>query len=411
MKKNICRMLSLVIGLALMAVGFSAVAAAEAGRARRRQKAETYGALTDAVEYLEAMADDLALAVAEDMPLPALVSLRHHADLASAALDRVYLQGEGGQALRRFAAVCGEVGGTMADGLARGSFRTPDYGLLIRLRDCAAELAREVLPTAVSLREGRVDESMLADCLARLGRLYYDGTASDVWVPGGYALLQSGTRLDGEGALASAKKILPGAYLTPAEGIGHEGRFCFTAENVCLTVSAVEGRLLSLICDRQVIGAGEEMIGQEAARAEAEDAVAQYAGSPAELVSSAMGEGCYYFTFAPRCDGVLCLSERITVGIDGIAGKLCLWDAEGYYRYRPPLRVLPEGMLTPEEAAGRYGEGASVTLCTAVRTDGRELYCYRLGEGEGALYLNAVTGRPEEILPTGAEGGNLHIFV
>lgn len=409
MKKNFCRILILVIGLALMSVGFSAVAAAEAGRARRRQKAETYGALVDAVGYLEAMADDLALAVAEDMPLPALVSLRRHADLASTALNRVPLTGEGGQALRRFAVVCGEVGDAMADGLARGEFRTPDYRLLIRLRDFAAELVGQVLPTAISSREGRVDESMLADCLSLLGRLYYDGAASDVWVPGGYALLQSGTRLDGAAALAAAERFLPGAYLTPVPGEAGGERFYFAAENVSMSLSAVEGKLLSLICDRQVLGEAEG-IGQAEAMEAAAAVLAEYIGTPAELISSGSGEGCYYFTFAPRCDGVLCLSEKITVGIDGTVGKLCLWNAEGYYRYRPPLRILPAGMLSPEEMADRYS-GESVTLCAVVRSDGRELYCYRLGEGDGALYLNAVTGRMEEILPTGAKDGTLYILV
>ena len=397
MKNNICRILSLVIGLALMAVGFSVVAAAEAGRARRRQKAEVYGALSDAVGYFGDMAGDLALAVAEDIPLPALVSLRHHADLAAAALDRVPLSGEGGRALRRFAAVCGEVGGTMAEGLARGNFRAPDYGLLMRLRDCAAELTETVLPAAVSPREGKVDDGMLADCLARLGRVYYDGAASDVWVPEGYALLQKGDRLDGADALSAAEKILPGAYLTPAGNSKDGERFCFAAENVCLSVSAVGGKLLSLICDRQVRGKGVQ-IEETAAQAAAEDAVSAHIGTPMDLISFAAGEGCYYFTFAPRGEDLLCLSERITVGIDGVTGKLCLWDAENYYRYRTPMRVLPAHMLTPEEAAERYGGGTAATLCTAVRADGRELYCYRIGEGDAALYLNAVTGRVEEIL-------------
>jgi hypothetical protein len=229
-----------------------------------------------------------------------------------------------------------------------------------------------------------------------------------VWVSGGYALLQNGDRLDGTAALAAAEQILPGAYLTPIPEGGGD-RICFAAENVSMAISAVEGKLLSLICDRQVLGETEG-IGEAAAQAAAESALAEYIRTPAELLSSVEGEGCYYFTFAPRWDGVLCLSEKIIVGIDGAVGKLCLWDAEGYYRYRTPLRILPGGMLSPEEAAGRYG-GAPVILCTAVRSDGREIYCYRLGDGEGTLYLNAVTGRMEEILPAGATDGGVYILV
>lgn len=410
MKKQFGRILVLVIGLALMAVGFSAVAAAEAGRAHRRQKAETYGALCDAVGNLEAMAGDLSLAVVENEPLPALVSLRHHADLASAALDRLPLTGEGGKALRRFTAACGEAAGAMADGLARGSFRTPDYGLLIRLRDCAVKLAGEILPAAVSLREGRVDDRMLEDCFAGLGQLYYDGAASDVWVPGGYVLLQKGSQLDRTEALAAAERVLPGAHLTLVPGECGGDRFRFVAGNVSMSLSAVEGKLLSLICDRQILVEGEE-IGAGEALSAAESALAEYIGTPMELIGSEVGEGCYYFSFAPRCDGVLCLSEKITVGIDGAVGKLCLWDAEGYYRYRTPWRVWPVGLLSPEDIADRFGGKMAVTLCTAVRADGREVYCYRLGEGESARYLNALNGRPEEIWQMAARSENLHIWV
>ena len=37
----------------------------------------------------------------------------------------------------------------MADELARGSRRTPDYELLIRLRDFAVLLTEEILPNAL----------------------------------------------------------------------------------------------------------------------------------------------------------------------------------------------------------------------------------------------------------------------
>ena len=96
-------------------------------------------------------------------------------------------------------------------------------------------------------------------------------------------------------------------------------------------------------------------------------------------------------------DGILCLSERVLVGIDAATGRLSLFDADRYYRYFTAVRTLPEGLLTPEEAALNWGGAASVTLCTALRADGRELLCYRLGEGEAAVYVNAVSGRIETV--------------
>lgn len=395
MQRKTIRAISFVCGLALVAAGFAVSAAAQTRKAERTAHEAQVRALTDAVGHLEAMAADLALAVAADAPLPALIALRHDADLAAAALGQVSFAGEGGEALRRFAACTAEVSGVLADDLARGVTRVPDYALLTRLRDFALPLADTVLPSAVDSATGTVDDAALASHFADLGRLYYNGVGSDVQPPSGYLALERGQRLSEDEARKAAVEVAgKNARLTAVPAEGEPGRYCFTSTNLTVTITAVDGHLLSLLYDRS---RREGDVGEAAALTAAEEAIAAYAPEAMTLVDTSEAEGIYYFTFAPSRDGILCLSERILVGIDAAAGRLSLWDADRYYRYHTTVRTLPETMLTPEQAAASHGVARPGTLCTALRTDGRELLCYRLGEGDAVVYVNAVTGKVETV--------------
>ncbi len=395
MSKRAIRVLSFVVGLALAAVGFAASAAVQAREIRQTAQERRVRALTDAVGHLEAMADGLALAVADEQPLAALISLRHEADLAAAALGQVGMAGQGGEALRRFAACTAEISGSLADALARGKSRVPDYALLARLRDFARPLADTVLPAAVDADHGAIDDGALAAHFADLGRLYYDGVGSDVMPPDGYLGLMRGTPVGEDAARKIAARAVGGeVHLTRTAAEGEPARYCFTSGNLTVAVSAVDGRLLTLLYDRRA-RAGD--VGEEAALAAAEAAVGEYADPALVLADSHRGEGGYYFTFAPIREDILCLSERILVGIDAGSGRLSLWDADRYYRFGTPTRTLPEEMLTPEAAARLHGRTEQGVLCTALRADGRELLCYRFGQGGEALYVNAVTGKVEAV--------------
>lgn len=395
MHRKSIRAISFVCGLALVTVGFVVAVTAQVRDSRRLVREAQVRALTDAVGHLEAVAEGLALALATDSPLPVLIELRHDADLAAAALGQVSFAGEGGEALRRFAACTAEISGGMADDLARERSRVPDYALLTQLRDCAVPLADTVLPAAVDPVSAVVDDAALSAHFATLGRLYYDGVGSDVQPPSGYLTLMRGTVIGEEEAREIATEIVgKTARLTRTQADGEPARICFTSANLTVTLTAVDGHLLSLLYDRSA-RAGD--VGADAARAAAEAAITAYAPEPMELVDNEDGEGCYYFTFAPRKGELLCLSERILVGIDAASGRLSLWDADRCYRYHTTARTMPETMLTPEAAANLLGIVSPATLCTAIRPDGRELLCYRIGEGDKVVYLNAVTGKVETV--------------
>ncbi len=395
-RKSTVLMICYLSGLLLAAGGFGVVSALRAQDGMRVGEEARVRAMTDAVGRLESMAEGLAVAVATDLPLPALIELRHDADLAAAALGQISFSGEGGALLRRFAACTAEISGGMADDLARGQSRVPDYALLVRLRDCAIGLVDRVLPAAVNSVTGEIDDGALAEHFSALGRLYYDGVGSDVQPPSGYLMLMQGNPLPEEDAREIAEAIAgKSARLSRTAAEGEPARYCFTAENLTITVTAVGGHLLSFLYDRTV---RPEDVGAETARAAAEKMILTYAPEPMTCFAEETKEGTYIFTFIPIERDYLRLSERVLVGIDAASGRLSLWDANRYYRYHTGARTFPEQMLSPETAANLYGSSTPAELCITVRPDGREILCYRIGKGDNVIYVNAITGKTEETM-------------
>ncbi|MBR6709173.1 MAG: hypothetical protein IKL84_05790 [Clostridia bacterium] len=388
-------MISFFCGMLLAAGGFAIACAVQSKQADRLREAAQFRAVTDAVGYLAGMSDCLRLAVDGDRPLPHLIELRHYADMAGAALGEVRFTAEGGEMLRRFTACTAEFAGKMADELARGSRRTPDYELLIRLRDFAVPLTEEILPNALYPDSPAFDEQILSQYLSGLGRLYYDGVGSNVQPQSGYLSLVGRSPIGTAEAERLAEQIAGGKVnLRRIAVSGEPERYCFGCSNLTVTLTAVDGALLSLLHDR--VGTDGDL-GEEKARMAAEAAILQYAPEELEEVLALRGEGMYYFTFAPLRDGLLCLSERILVGIDAATARLNVWDADGYYRYFVAERWIPDNLISPEQAAAYLGIDSLPQLCTSVRADGREVICYCSRLGENAIYLNAVTGGIESV--------------
>ncbi len=379
----------------LLAAGGFALTAHHGSRERARIETEArVRAMTDAVGRIEEMAETLAVAVAAEQPLPALLEVRRDADLAASALAQIALSGEGGGLLRRFALCTAEISGGMADDLSGDRSRVPDYALLIRLRDCALALTEQVLPAALDPHTGEMDDAALAEHFSSLGRLYYDGVGSDVRPPSGYLMLEREGKIGEEEARRIAEQIAgKSARLSRTQADGEPERYCFTAKNLAVSITASGGHLLSFLYDRT---SRAEDIGAETARTAAEEMISTYAPEPMICFAEETGEGTYFFTFIPTDPDFLRLSERILVGIDAASGGLSLWDADRYYRYHTGTRIFPEQMLSPEAAANLYGSPMPAELCIAIRPDGREILCYCIGEGDDVIYVNAVTGKAEQ---------------
>lgn len=389
MDRRLVRVVSFVVALCAVAVGFACSAMAGVRESAAREEERQMRALVDAVDRLEDVADALSAAVAAEAPLPALVKLRHAADLAAASLSALPGEGAGLAALRHFAVCTAEIAGASVDDLARGRVRVPDYALLVRLRDAAGPLCARVLPAAIDPAAGTVDDGAIAAHLATLGRLYYDGVGSDVAGVGHYATLTGRDVIDETKARRLAADAVGGTvHLARVEVGGAPVRFCFTGSNLTVVLTA-DGRLMSLFYDRRR-EAGEAV---EAAIVEAAARMmAKHAPEAMVAVERARGEVCDYFTYAPMRDGLLCLSERVLVGVDRATARVCLFDADGYYRYHTQARAMPSELIDAE-AAKRICGGGDAVLCTALRRDGRELICWRVGD----RFVNAVTGRVEDV--------------
>lgn len=99
-------------------------------------------------------------------------------------------------------------------------------------------------------------------------------------------------------------------------------------------------------------------------------------------------DGIYRMDFCPERNGILCLDERITVGITASSGRVCLFDAGEYYRSRGSDVRLPSDSMTAQAVSELWGEEEAVP-CKVRLSAGIETVCYRVGE----LFVDAVTGK------------------
>lgn len=106
--------------------------------------------------------------------------------------------------------------------------------------------------------------------------------------------------------------------------------------------------------------------------------------------------GVYLFRFTPISNGIVCLNETITVGITHGSGRICIFDAVGYYRYHSPMSdtMQVNAKITAEEAMTICG-GENAVLCKISPKTGTEMLCYRIIRAENShpIFINAMSGR------------------
>ena len=100
-------------------------------------------------------------------------------------------------------------------------------------------------------------------------------------------------------------------------------------------------------------------------------------------------DGIYRGNFCPERNGILCLDERISVGVSASSGRVCLFDAGEYYRSRGGDVRLPSDAMTSQAISEMWG-GESAVLCKVRLGLGVEKLCFRVGD----LFVDSVTGKP-----------------
>ncbi len=188
-----------------------------------------------------------------------------------------------------------------------------------------------------------------------------------------------------------AKKYLgKNAYLSAELSEGEHPFFHVTGKNISALISAGNGALIQLLFD---LPEGKTSITEVEAETNAKEFLSDAGITDDTLVKlSAENEaGLYLFEYSPIRNGVLCISESILVGVSAESGRICLFDAVDFYRYKTKKVILPDEILTEEDIMNRFSLSYVPELCKIERKKGIESICYRVKDGDQYRFINAVT--------------------
>lgn len=207
------------------------------------------------------------------------------------------------------------------------------------------------------------------------------------------ALGGSMAAIDEKEAIRIAKNHLgKNAYLSANLTEGEHPFYHVMGRNTEALISATNGIILQLLFD---LPEEETSITHDEAEKNAKDFLSEAGMVKDTLVSlsETVDNGLYLFEYAPMRNGVLCLSERILVGVSSGSGRIALFDAVDYYRYKTKRITLPEKMLTAEEIMNIFSLSSPPELCKIERKTGIESICYRFKAGNDYKYISAATGK------------------
>ncbi len=158
------------------------------------------------------------------------------------------------------------------------------------------------------------------------------------------------------------------------------------ASNISATVSRRGGYLMQLMFD---LPEQEADLSREAASAVMVKFLSDTVAEHDTLVSQEIFlDGIYRGDFCPMRSGILCLDERISVGVSASSGRVCLFDAGEYYRSRGGEPRLPSDAMTAGEVSEMWG-GEPAEPCKVRLSAGVETVCFRVGD----LFVDCVTGK------------------
>lgn len=207
------------------------------------------------------------------------------------------------------------------------------------------------------------------------------------------SLPYSESRIGEKEAIKNAKKYLgKKAFLSANLSEGEHPFYHITGKNISALINAVDGSLLQLLFD---LPEGNMSITEDEAELYAKNFIPETGIINDTLVklSSGYDGNLYIFEYAPIRNGVLCISERILLGVSPESGRISLFDAVDFYRYKTKKVVLPDGILSAEEIINKFSLSSTPELCKIERKKGIESICYRFKDGDDYKYISAITAK------------------
>ena len=369
--------------------------------AAREKEAYEKITVSDFAHSFEELCADLAFSDSDDKKM--LPDIRVHAALSNAYLGLIDIPSPASEMIFSYlSAVSDTAASAIENGIATpentegenplfiGEAPTPAAFALLRY--FAQKIADEALPQLAESPAAFAleTESIFSDL--SLDTLLSESGNAELIPDDGFMLLR-GQKAEEEDALALARSVLgKKAHVKAEYSAAAPAGYRISGKNISAVVSEDGGFLLQMMFDTDI---REEKMSEEFAREKAADFISERGLDAEKMRPSLLSHesGLFTFEFIPVSGNVLCKNERILVSVSAQSGRICLYDAVGYYRYHRKELPLPEGLISAEDIAARFALGSVPELCKITVKSGAEVFCYEISKDGVLITVNALTGR------------------
>lgn len=381
--------------LAVMAAGFLLKEHLRDRSDRLRQEAYEHLTVAESAECMEKLSAALSELAERGGGNGLLSEIRLNSALAISALGHISLDGGAGELFSYLSTVSevsrlalelglSEMGETSIE-------KAPSLALFSLLGHYAERINNEALPQLGT------DNSEFENAL---NNIFSDTALETILYESGFGELAAGNAfqsigggmIDERTALRTAREHLgKNAYLKINLSKGEIPIYHVGGKNVSAVISAKSGFVMQFMFD---LPEGEMRISESAAKENADSFLGNMDLNitETELVSTENKSGLYIFEYAPVQNDILCLDERILVGVSQGSGRICLFDAVDHYRYYTKGLKAPQDIISSDSIMEKYGLSEPPRLCKLERREGIESLCYRIDGENNRFFISALSG-------------------
>lgn len=364
---------------------------------KEKEAALAHLTVTDCAEYIEKLCGAsgalASLGVVADGRSAALAEISLYSSLAANSLGHIGdYAGKGREALLSFLSGYAELAKkAAAEKQAEGADRA--LSDILTLASYAETLSKSDAFALFS--ESREDfDKKLYQIFGgtELETLFYENDIKTM-PKRGFETIRTGIASEKDVLSAARKYLGKNARLEVTSAGADIPVYTLCGRNTYAAVSRDGEKILSLMLDTDK---GRKRIDEEEALGRARSFLeSEKIGVENAEMTSRYEDGVYLFRFTPMSDGTVCLDETITVGITHGSGRICIFDAVGYYRYHASSSdALQNNVRVTAEEAAVLGGGESALLCKISPMTGVETLCYRVIRAGGEpIFINAMSGR------------------
>ncbi len=417
--------LALILTLAVFAADFGS-------RAAKAERAVEYGYM-HAVEELSLDLDNIKNNLQKGMYTNSIsmlsdLSEKLCSDAANAknSLSRLPVKELDLTETYRFLSQVGNYSKALAEKCAEGgSLTSEERGNIEALHEYAQKISGSMWDIEQRIGSGRITLSETVSAASDIGAgspvtvtdgfndlassddtfptLIYDGPYSDHIMNKSPLMLKNEKKIDEAEALRIAKKLADGnglKMLTQEEG--KMPSYVFTDGNRTIAVTKAGGMYSYMLSSRST---GRQTITAKEAVIRAKDFLAELGIRGLSDSYYEIRNGICVVNLSAEQNGITMYTDLIKVGVALDNGEVLSFDMRGYLTNHT-IRELP-----PPKISGEYAKTLvsgslapiSSKLCVIPSSGKNEIFCYEVRctgtQGENILvYLNAVTGREEQIL-------------